>query len=311
MTTKQKKALVGENSVRQRKSEISATAGENSVRRSKTKAHETEIVDGLTFREGVDVRRPEISILIDYESLKDFGIALKEAYEDLASLAPQTALSPAERRLLNSIRSRRLGFIVRSAEMASAHLNYTPRDWSDPLMNRFTTQTTMLDELISITDQIRTILTDRFIVSADEAYRLARLFYRSVQMWANTGDQGALAVYDRLNEFFRHRRLTESESGVVIGPGTPGVERPQPTKKQLKKDFNALVKGTKDGTLTIEHHSAHLVGGEREIIDTTHKPEVNYGVVEALIECPQCHEPLPNHAKFCLNCGLNLTENKK
>jgi hypothetical protein len=46
----------------------------------------------------------------------------------------------------------------------------------------------------------------------------------------------------------------------------------EPTKKQLKKDFNALEKGKKDGEIIIKNVSPKTTGGKREIIGTLMVP---------------------------------------
>ena len=45
----------------------------------------------------------------------------------------------------------------------------------------------------------------------------------------------------------------------------------QPTKKQLKRDINALERGKKDGEIIIRNVSPKTTGGNREVIDETYK----------------------------------------
>jgi len=45
----------------------------------------------------------------------------------------------------------------------------------------------------------------------------------------------------------------------------------EPTKKQLKRDFNALERGKKDGEITIKNVTPKTTGGKREVIDETFK----------------------------------------
>ena len=45
----------------------------------------------------------------------------------------------------------------------------------------------------------------------------------------------------------------------------------EPTEKQLKRDFDALLKGRKDGKLLIENEKPKTTGGKRTVIDETYK----------------------------------------
>jgi len=44
-----------------------------------------------------------------------------------------------------------------------------------------------------------------------------------------------------------------------------------PTEKQVKRDFNAVRKGKKDGEIIIKNVSPKTTGGNREVIDETFK----------------------------------------
>jgi len=59
----------------------------------------------------------------------------------------------------------------------------------------------------------------------------------------------------------------------------------QPTKKQVKRDFNALERGKKDGEITIKNISPKTTAGKREIIDETFKDSAKFkGNIEGDIE---------------------------
>jgi len=59
----------------------------------------------------------------------------------------------------------------------------------------------------------------------------------------------------------------------------------EPTKKQLKRDFNALEKGKKDGEIVIKNVSPKTKGGKREVIDETFKDSARFkGTVDGDIE---------------------------
>jgi hypothetical protein len=297
MTAKQKKAVKDEFKKNKKVSSLPA------------KVAKTEIVDGLRFTEGLDTRRPDRDVFLDKDDLLDFAEEIREALDTLQGLTPQIQLSPSQRRILQSIRARRLGFIVRSSELALANPNFSPKGWDNQAMAGITQQITTLDELISIVDQIRSILTDQFIISANEGFRLARLFYASVQMWSRTGDSGARAVYDRLNEFFRHRRPTDSGGGTTIpGGGGETEATPHKTKKQLERDAKALITGKKEGKMFIEHEPAYTFGGSYKVIDETFPKTYNTGYYteEHGPICPNCHFENHPYNNFCAKCGTKL-----
>ena len=54
------------------------------------------------------------------------------------------------------------------------------------------------------------------------------------------------------------------------------MEKDEPTKKQLKRDINALEKGKKDGQITIKNVSPKTKGGKREVIDETFKSKASF-----------------------------------
>jgi len=59
----------------------------------------------------------------------------------------------------------------------------------------------------------------------------------------------------------------------------------EPTKKQLKRDFNALERGKKDGEIKIKNITPKTIGGKREIIDETFKDSARFkGSIEGDIE---------------------------
>jgi len=49
------------------------------------------------------------------------------------------------------------------------------------------------------------------------------------------------------------------------------MESDEPTKKQVKRDVNALLKGTKDGEVIVKNIKPKTTGGTHEVIDETFK----------------------------------------
>jgi len=92
----------------------------------------------------------------------------------------------------------------------------------------------------------------------------------------------ALEYYNAVKEAAR-RRVDPAESiAKELAPFfKPRVKRKTnadgtPTKKQLKRDFNALERGTRSGEIIIENIKPKLTGGTRKVIDEELKDDIKY-----------------------------------
>ena len=54
------------------------------------------------------------------------------------------------------------------------------------------------------------------------------------------------------------------------------METEEPTQKKAKKDFNAVLKGKKDGEVIVKNIKPKTSGGKREIIDKTFKDDIQF-----------------------------------
>ena len=54
------------------------------------------------------------------------------------------------------------------------------------------------------------------------------------------------------------------------------METDEPTQKKAKRDFNAVLKGKKNGKVGAENIKPKLTGGKREIIDETFKDSAQF-----------------------------------
>ena len=98
------------------------------------------------------------------------------------------------------------------------------------------------------------------VESADMIYTDALEYYSQVQDAANRRIDSAESLYTELHGFFRRGSM----------------ETDEPTEKQLKRDFNALEKGKKDGEITIKNVSPKTKSGKREVIDETFKSKASF-----------------------------------
>jgi len=156
----------------------------------------------------------------------------------------------------NGVGLKRLGFIEAAFRIAAKFPEYYPH-WLNTAkfqadINLFNAIRELLDACRSVEEKVWNINVE----SADMIYTNALEYYSQVQDAANRRIDSAETLYTELHDFFR-------------GMGRKPQE--EPTRKQLKKDINALERGKKDGEIIIKNFSPKTTGGKREVIDETYK----------------------------------------
>ena len=149
---------------------------------------------------------------------------------------------------------RRYGFIEKTADVA---VDY-PQIWSGIVGG-----TSKLQELVGEIEVLRNLLIwfrylsrvvqDLLLLSGDEAFRLAGSYYAAARDGARRKNPEAVQVYEMLRLFWKRRRRTTEE----------------PTEMELRRDFNALIHGRKDGKIVVENESDSVVKGEKVLVDHT------------------------------------------
>jgi hypothetical protein len=174
-------------------------------------------------------------------------------------------LRALDRRRLNGVGVRKLGFIERAYEIALENAEFLPHYLT---IDRFGTDIQYFMDfrsLVDLTDQIREKLWNITIQSSDIAYTDALEFYASVREAAKRRVDAAETIFNELSIFFKsHGRRPEEE----------------PTEKQAKRDFNSLLHGRHDGKLVIENVKPKLSGGKRKIVDETFKDVAEFKETE-------------------------------
>jgi hypothetical protein len=117
-----------------------------------------------------------------------------------------------------------------------------------------------LRALAAAIKQLQELSWNITVEGADMAYTDALEFYSQVQDAAERRVDSAEALYEDLHPFFRR------------GP----MEGEEPTQKKAKKDFNAVLKGKKDGEVIVKNIKPKTSGGKREIIDKTFKDSASF-----------------------------------
>jgi ribosomal protein L40E len=228
--------------------------------------------------------------MLKYEA--DLENMLRATERDLSEVDFHLMTDAQRRRLLGS-GVRRLGFIVKTFEVASDNPEFVPPflnmdNFGDLIMEINSTRniTISLEQLLRIN-------TDILLIAGDDAYKLALMYYSSVRDAARRGVPGAQAIFRALQLFFRRGKRTDEE------PTTPEVER----------DVRALLHGKKDGEIVIKAEAKHVTAASREVTDDTFKPKAAFKEKIQGTICSQCGAENENHAKFCINCGTKLVIN--
>ena len=189
---------------------------------------------------------------------------LNAALNDIKTLLDDYSqhLRSLDRRRLNGVGVRKLGFIERAYELALENAEFLPHYLT---IERFGTDIQYFVDfraLVDLTTQIREKLWNITVQSADIAYTDALEFYASVREAAKRRVDAAETLFAALSVFFRHHR-SESEDSEAA-----------PTEIKAKHDFNSLIHGKHDGKLVVENISPKVTKGKRKIIDETFKDTV-------------------------------------
>jgi hypothetical protein len=200
----------------------------------------------------LDTRRPEDNTLPPASSL----LTIMNNLDSLKMLVEQYAqhMRPLDRRRLNGVGIKKLGFIETAYELAVSNQEFLPHWLSinkfDDDNGRFNT----LKIIMSLSKQIEELLWNITIESADILYTDALEFYQSVQSAAKRRVDAAEALFNELRVFFTSR-------------GSWSQNEDAPTEKQAQRDFTAVLHGRRDGEVAVRNVRPKLTAGKREVID--------------------------------------------
>jgi len=180
-------------------------------------------------------------------------------FENFAEMIPQletTELSSADRRRLNGSGVRRYGFIEKTADIAGEFPQIWPGLVDDNgKLKELVGEIEVLRNLFVWFRYLSRVVQDLLLIAGDDAFRLSGSYYAAARDGARRKNPEAQQVFDMLRLFWRRPRRTSTE----------------PTERELRRDFNALMRGRKDGTIAIENESPRMTGGVREVIDDVHR----------------------------------------
>jgi len=203
-------------------------------------------------------RRPPSSPDMPMQYIEYINADLNEVKETLEEYANH--LRALDRKRLNGVGIKLQGFVDRALELAAENPEFLPH-WLT--LDKFTEDDEYFIAFRTLTDlamQIRELLWNITIQSADVVYTDALEFYASVREAAKRRVDAAETIHNELSVFFkRHKPITE-----------------EPTERQLKRDANALIHGKKDGKIVIENIKPKLTGGTRKVIDETFRDTAEF-----------------------------------
>jgi len=188
----------------------------------------------------------------------DMG-AIKEMLESFAA-----HLRSLDRKRLNGVGIKKQGFIERAFEFTQENPEFLPHYLTVEKFEEDGEYFLSFRMLVDLTDQIRELLWNITIESADIWYTDALEFYSSVKEAAKRRVDPAETIYNALEIFFRKsKRLGEDGKPIL-------------TKKQQERDERAIASGKKEGVFKVVNIKPKLTGGVHKVIDETFSDKEQY-----------------------------------
>jgi hypothetical protein len=201
-----------------------------------------------------DIRRPTPNPPLDGKAMD----AIAEAFVRIRGLLEEAAanLRALDRERINGVGIKKQGFIQRACTLAAENQQFLPPYISAEKFRDDFQYFANIKNLCESCEQLHEFLWNLAMHSADISYTDALEFYAAIREAAKRRIDGSVTVYKELEPFFKthgNRRAGSGEGGE--------------TKKQLKRDFNALLRGERDGVISIENIKPHVTAGVRKVVD--------------------------------------------
>ncbi|MDR0206763.1 MAG: hypothetical protein LBI45_05860 [Bacteroidales bacterium] len=194
--------------------------------------------------------------LIPMNELQQIHDEVYNIMEKFPDISQDVALSEAERRRLQGSGIRRYGFIDKVSDLAAANTDFVPPFMSIDDLKDLVRQIEILRNTSANLQQLLRMVNDELLVTGDEAYRIALMYYNSVRDASRRRVPGAAALFNMLRPFFTSmgRRKTD-----------------EPTEKEIEKDVKALLHGKKEDEIIVKNEKPTTSGGMHEVIDEVHR----------------------------------------
>jgi hypothetical protein len=207
---------------------------------------------------------------------------LQTVFQNASVLMPEvgnTVLTLAERRRMRGSGVSRYGFIDKVSDSAVAYPQFWPdyvNNDGDESLKTLIREIEVLRNLLVFFESGAREMQDLLLIKGDAAFRRAGTYYMTVRDAARRQVPDAEALFHLLKSFWHKRRSTTSA---------------EPTQKQALRDFKAMQRGTREGSMYFENESDTFTKGKRTCIDNTRKKarnnfkEVETGEVELSADC--------------------------
>jgi hypothetical protein len=204
------------------------------------------------------------------DDLQNWLNTLQAGFQNVAALVPQletTGLDATERRRLLGSGVRRYGFIDKVSDTAEVYPQFWPAfGASREELKTMLRDIEVLRNLLVWFRYASRVVQDLLLIEGNEAFRAAGAYYTTARDGARRKNPEAAQVYDMLKLFWHRPRRTSDE----------------PTIPELERDVRALLRGSKDGQVTVSNESDRVIKGKKVVIDNTQrKPRGGVKVVES------------------------------
>jgi hypothetical protein len=203
---------------------------------------------------GTNARRPTPNEPLSDELME----AIAEAFVRIRGFLEDASVNirALDRARLNGVGIKKQGFIERAYTAAYENEQFLPQYLTTAKFGGDFHYFTNLNILYEMVSQLREFIWNLTLQGADVSYTDALEFYAAIREAAKRRIDGAETVYKYLEPFFK------GKGGSASG-NCPGME----TKKQLKRDFMALLRGKRDGKIVVENIKPQAAAGVRKVVD--------------------------------------------
>jgi hypothetical protein len=194
-------------------------------------------------------KRPAVNPAIPQQALDSVASDIESAKATLEEYSAH--LRALDRKRLNGVGMKKLGFIQEAYDLALANPEFLPHYLTT---DKFTEDHQLFLSLRSLFEQTKQVLEIEWnlvITAADMDYTDALEFYSSVKEAAKRRVDAAETLYRTLEIHFKRQKP---------------ADKPE-TEKEFLRDAKAYFRGKKDGKLEIENISPKLTGGVHKVID--------------------------------------------
>ena len=125
---------------------------------------------------------------------------------------------------------RNYGFVDKTSEVAKARPEFAPANFNSDTLKDLLKRIDMLRTILLALQQLNRIIRDDLLITSNEAFNQAQIFYSAVRDAANRKEPGAEDIFKTLQPFFNRTKSVGEAS----------------TEKELELEIDALLQGHKD-----------------------------------------------------------------